>query len=103
LLVNQWKLEDGEDEFTVMRIIIKGEGRIIEYNMVDRYDPKTNTSSMARTTGYTCTAAVNLIANGLYKEKGVSPPEYVGRNKDCFDYIMKYLAKREVNWEVKTL
>jgi saccharopine dehydrogenase-like NADP-dependent oxidoreductase len=58
---------------------------------------------MARTTGYTCTAAVNLIANGLYKHKGVSPPEYVGRNKDCFDYIMKYLAKRDVNWEVKTL
>ena len=35
----------------------------------------TETSSMARTTGYTCTAMVNLVAEGLWDEPGLAPPE----------------------------
>ena len=53
---------------------------------------------MARTTGYTCTAAVNLIAKKLFTEKGVFPPELVGKDKKCFDFVMNYLKERNVNW-----
>ena len=98
LLVNQWKLEPEEEEFTVMKVIIKGEGKMIEYNLLDRYDVVTKTSSMARTTGYTCTAAVNLVAKKLFAEKGVFPPELVGSNKKCFDFVMEYLRERNVIW-----
>ncbi len=101
LLVNQWKLEAEEEEFTVMKVIVKGEGKTIEYNLLDRYDAVTKTSSMARTTGYTCTAAVNLIAKGLFKEEGVFPPELVGKHKNCFDFVMGYLRDRDVEWEKK--
>jgi saccharopine dehydrogenase-like NADP-dependent oxidoreductase len=101
LLVNQWKLEPEEEEFTVMKVIIKGEGKTIEYNLLDRYDAATNTSSMARTTGYTCTAAVNLIAKGLFKEEGVFPPELVGKHKNCFDFVLGYLRDRDVKWKKK--
>ena len=101
LLVNQWKLEPEEEEFTVMKVIIKGDGKIIEYSLLDRYDAVTKTSSMARTTGYTCTAAVNLIAKGLFKEEGVFPPELVGKHKNCFDFVMGYLKERGVQWERK--
>lgn len=98
MLVKEWKLGQEEEEFTVMKVIIKGEGKTIEYNLLDRYDKETKTSSMARTTGYTCTAAVNLIAKGLFKKKGVFPPELIGKNKNCFDFVMDYLKERKVNW-----
>lgn len=101
LLVNDWKLSAEEEEFTVMKVIIKGEGNTIAYDLYDQYDPETKTSSMARTTGYTCTAAVNLIVKGMFTEKGVFPPELVGKHKDCFEFVLAYLKERRVNW-VKT-
>ena len=68
LLINKWKLEPDEEEFTVMKVVLEGKqhgkAKRIEYNLLDRYDPVTRTSCMARTTGYTCTAAVNLFGKG---------------------------------------
>ncbi len=103
LLVDQWKLEPGEKEFTVMKVIITGEGKTIEYDLLDHYDPVTQTSSMSRTTGYTCTAVVNLVSKGLFREKGVFPPEFVGRDKECFDFILHYLKDRKVNWRKREI
>ena len=96
LLVNHWKLGPEEEEFTVMKVIMKGEDKKIEYNLFDSYDTVTKTSSMASTTGYTCNAAVNLVANNLFNEKGVFPPELVGKDKKCFDFVMQYLKERNV-------
>ncbi|PWT96042.1 MAG: saccharopine dehydrogenase [Bacteroidetes bacterium] len=102
ILFKEWKLGEEEEEFTVMKVIVRGKKNnkpfTAEYSILDRYDAGTKTSSMARTTGYTCTAAVNMFADGLFKEKGVFPPELVGNKKDCFDYIINYLQKRNVNW-----
>lgn len=99
LLVDQWKLEPGEEEFTVMKVIIEGEGRKIRYDLFDRYDKSTQTTSMARTTGYTCNAAVNLLAKGMFREKGVFPPELVGKDARCFEFVLKYLEERNVIWK----
>jgi saccharopine dehydrogenase-like NADP-dependent oxidoreductase len=99
LLVNEWKLGAAEEEFTVMKVIVKSEEKTVVYNLYDQYDAATQTSSMARTTGYTCTAAVNLITKGMFTEKGVYPPELVGDRKDCFDFVLEYLRERAVNWE----
>jgi saccharopine dehydrogenase-like NADP-dependent oxidoreductase len=97
-------LGNEEEELTVMRVIIDGEkggsSKRVEYNLLDHYDNKTKTSSMGRTTGYTCTAAVHLIADKLFMEKGVFPPELVGKNQNCFDFVMSYLRTRGVNWRV---
>lgn len=104
ILFKQWKLDDGEEEFTVMRIKISGimnnKEKTIVYDLYDKYDSQTRTSSMARTTGYTCTAALNLIAENRFKEKGIFPPELVGKHEDCFNYILNYLKKRNVIYEV---
>lgn len=99
LLVSEWKLGPEEEEFTVMKVIVNGDGKSVQYNLLDRYDTKTKTSSMARTTGYTCTAAVNLITKELFTEKGVFPPELIGKNKSCFDFVMEYLKARNVIWK----
>jgi saccharopine dehydrogenase-like NADP-dependent oxidoreductase len=102
ILFNEWKLGDTEEELTVMQVLIEGTAdglpQRIQYDMLDRYDPATQLSSMSRTTGYTCTAAVNLIAKNLFREKGVFPPELVGKHKACFDFVMGYLAERGVKW-----
>ena len=104
ILFNEWKLGAEEEELTVMKVILDGEKdgkkKRVEYELLDRYDPETKTSSMARTTGYTCTAAVNLIAKGLFKEKGVFPPELVGKHDDCFEFVVEYLRERKVHWRI---
>ena len=43
---------------------------------------------MARTTGYTATAAANLFLEGLFHEKGVFPPELVGKHKACLGKLV---------------
>ena len=101
ILIDQWKLEPDEEEFTVMRVTLHGESKTVEYNLLDRYDEATRTSSMARTTGYTCNAAANLVLQGLFNEKGVFPPELVGEDASCFEFVLKYLEDRSVYWRKK--
>jgi len=55
---------------------------------------------MARTTGYTATMAVRMIADGLYTHKGMSPPEYMGKYQECVDYMQQGLQQRNVNWQI---
>ncbi|HEV8272515.1 MAG TPA: saccharopine dehydrogenase C-terminal domain-containing protein, partial [Chitinophagaceae bacterium] len=106
ILFNEWKLGLEEEELTVMKVKLigkeDGKDKIVEWNLLDYYDDETKTSSMARTTGYTCTAAVNLIAQNLFTEKGVFPPELVGKHKICFDFVLDYLKERKVNWVKKS-
>ena len=101
ILFNEWRLKEEEEEFTIMRITLKGENRNgkieeIKYDLYDEYCPKTKTSSMSRTTGYTATAAANLFLDGLFSEKGIFPPELVGKHEECFKYFIKYLKDRNV-------
>ncbi len=100
LLFPKWKLKEGEKEFTVMKIICEGieNGEKVKhtYDLFDTFDDKTKMTSMARTTGYTCTAAVNLIAENIYQEKGISPPEYIALSDDKFQFIIDYLSKRNI-------
>ena len=103
ILFNEWKLGENEQEITVMRVTLKGENKNgeteeIVYDLHDSYCEQTNTSSMARTTGYTATAAANLFLDGLFKDKGVFPPELVGKEKECFDYFLRYLKERNIEY-----
>jgi saccharopine dehydrogenase-like NADP-dependent oxidoreductase len=100
ILFKQWKLGEEEREFTVMKIKISGKengiDKTITYDLYDEYNANTKTSSMARTTGYTCNAAVNLIVNNVFNEKGIFPPELVGKHENCFEFILSYLKERGV-------
>lgn len=106
ILFNEWKLGDTEEEITVMRISLTGTDdkdvkKTIVYNLHDEFCNKTNTSSMARTTGYTATAAANMFLDGLFTEKGVFPPELVGKYENCFNYFLNYLKERNVIYSKK--
>ena len=107
VLFNEWKLGDTEEEITVMRITLKGEnlaGKIEEvvYTLHDQYCRETNTSSMARTTGYTAAAAANILLENKFSEKGVFPPELVGKHEVCFYYFLSYLEQRNIIYQKKS-
>ncbi len=101
LLFSAWQFEDGEPDLTVMRIVVEGtkDGKNVRhtYNLLDYYNPDTETSSMARTTGYTCTAMVRLVARGLWSEPGLATPEIVGRNETCYQSVLDHLETRGVH------
>ena len=99
LLFNQWKLGADEEEFTVMKISISDASTRIEYNLFDSYDAASGISSMSRTTGYTCTAALNMMMAGLFTEKGVFPPELIGKDEACFRFILDYLQQRNIIYQ----
>lgn len=100
LLFPKWEMKPGDKDFTVMRIIIKGKEKgknvTYQYNLLDRY--LDDTISMARTTGFTCTAVANLVLDGTYKNVGISPPEYLGKH---FDFVKTYLKLRNVKYKLK--
>jgi len=107
LLFDQWELKDGEEEFTVMRIDVEGEeqGTPIHYryDLLDRTDPVGGWSSMSRTTGYACTAMVDLVLAGKIKTPGLHPLEDIGAVDGSFPRVMDYLRDRNVVYEMTRL
>tara|TARA_B100001027_G_scaffold72480_1_gene49465 strand:+ start:138 stop:1277 length:1140 start_codon:yes stop_codon:yes gene_type:complete len=104
ILFKEWKLNENEEELTVMRVTIEGVNKAtkhrenISFDLYDEFDHETKISSMARTTGYTATAAVNMYLDGLVSKKGILPPELVGSDKLCYDYFFSYLEERGVKY-----
>lgn len=100
LLFPKWTLKEGEIDLTVMKILVDGikDGRKKRYifELFDRYDTGSGVHSMARTTGYTATVVLRMIAAGLFSQKGVSPPELIGRHPGCVKYLLDGLAERGV-------
>ena len=100
LLFPLWQMHEGDEDFTVMRVTVAGEagGQPVRkvFSLLDRYDRTTGTTSMARTTGYTCTAAVRLLASGGFTRKGISPPEFLGQEPGAWDFIRADMAKHNV-------
>ncbi len=70
------------------------------YEIFDRFDRETGISSMARTTGFTCTAVARLLLEGNLKNKGISPPEYIGAIPGYCDRILNMLRQKNINIRV---
>ena len=100
LLFPKWKLEEGEVDITVMQVMVEGikDGKPVRYtwDLFDKYDPLTRIHSMARTTGYSATVALHMIADGIYTRKGISVPEYIGKQPECVRYMLNGLKERGV-------
>lgn len=101
LLLPLWRLEPGEPELTVMRIRIRGregaEEKTVEWRLFDRFNERTGTTSMARTTGYTCTAVARLVLSGRVRGPGIVAPETVGAEKGILPLVLADLAARGVH------
>jgi saccharopine dehydrogenase-like NADP-dependent oxidoreductase len=75
LLVEAWTFAAGEEDLTVMRIEVEGDRRRLVFDLLDRYDRETHTTSMARTTAFPCAIVARLLLDGTWSRSGVVAPE----------------------------
>lgn len=104
LLFPQWRLEPDEPEFTLMRVTIQGiennQRKEYVYELLDHFDVERKISSMARTTGYTCTAVATLVLERVFTQKGIIPPEYIGADERCFQRVLEYQRERNIIYKL---
>ncbi len=102
ILFPKWELKKGDVDITVMKVIIEGEkeGKKVRYtyDLFDKHDTETGIHSMARTTGYTATMAVRMLARGMYDRTGICPPEYIGLESACVEFINNGLKERNIDY-----
>jgi saccharopine dehydrogenase-like NADP-dependent oxidoreductase len=100
LLFDQWRLEEGEADFTVMQVEVEGQKerkRVwYTYYLLDKYDEETKTTAMARITGYTCAIVARQVIGGLFSQKGICPPEFIGRVEGCYENLLAEYKKRNI-------
>ncbi|MBK9098837.1 MAG: saccharopine dehydrogenase NADP-binding domain-containing protein [bacterium] len=100
LLFPFWSPVKGERDFTVLDVLIEGsqdnKKTSHHYFVFDEYDSKEDNSSMARTTGFTCCAAARYLLDHNYNRKGICPPEFLGEDENCFNYIVSYLKDKDI-------
>lgn len=100
LLFDQWRLESGEEDFTVMQVIVEGtkagQSLTYTYDLLDRFDAETGTTAMARTTGYTCTIVARQVLGGQFRRIGICPPEWLGSTPGCFENLLAEYEKRNI-------
>ncbi|MDH7514322.1 MAG: saccharopine dehydrogenase C-terminal domain-containing protein [Bacteroidota bacterium] len=105
LLFPLWKRREEEEDLTVMHVMVEGEKNgsplRFTYDLLDRYDKRTRTTSMARTTGYTCSVAVRMVAEGIYRRVGISPPEYIGADAAAYAFLTRGLRERSIIFHEK--
>ncbi len=100
LLFPKWKLQKGEEDLTIMRVITEGLKNGVRqrytWDLYDRLDNETGVHSMARTTGYTATMVARLLSKGLYSQKGISAPEFLGKDAGIVKFLLDGLKDRGV-------
>ncbi|MDI6845494.1 MAG: saccharopine dehydrogenase C-terminal domain-containing protein [Candidatus Saccharicenans sp.] len=100
LLFSRLQLKPGDEDLTVMRVVVGGEkeGQPVRcvFELFDRYDRSTGIHSMARTTGYTATMLARALDSGLIKKKGIVPPELLGSEPEVYHFVLKGLEERGI-------
>jgi lysine 6-dehydrogenase len=99
LLSRAWRLSEGEEEFTFLRVAVAGRAsgaapKRYAFELLDRTNRETGTTSMARTTGFPCAAVAAMLARGQYRDPGVRPLEFLARNPDASSLFLESLRER---------
>lgn len=102
LLFPRWAYAEGEADLTVLRVSARGrkEGKPVHmvWDLLDYYDPKSDTRSMSRTTGFPATIMARLILQGRFGRHGVFAPEVPGQDADLVETMLDELRKRGVRY-----
>jgi lysine 6-dehydrogenase len=100
LLDRKLAMHQGDKDLTLMRVSVKGRKkkgdratRIHQYEMIDRFDVSTQTTSMARTTAFPCSTVGQMILEGKITERGFIPPELAIKD-DRFDEFISRLERK---------
>jgi lysine 6-dehydrogenase len=102
LLFPKWTFDEREADLTVMRVSAVGQqgGRRVrlQWDLLDHYDPETNTRSMSRTTGFPAAIMARWLLDKRFERPGVHPPETIGREPALVKEMLRELATRGVNY-----
>ena len=100
LLGRVLRREPHHEELTLLRVVVEGtrtgRHRRTVWDLIDRTDPVTGWTSMARTTAFPCAEAVRLLARGDWQRPGVCAPEALGADSDVFTQMLASLESRGV-------
>jgi len=103
LLFPLWLPEKDEKDFTLLELFIEGteneKQSSYHYFIFDEYDNVENNSSMARTTGFTCCAAARYLLENDFERKGICPPEFLGEDEACYNFVFSFLNKKNIKVE----
>lgn len=97
------KLRKGEKDLTILQVDVSGESGAVRYRVLDRFDERSNISSMARTTGYPIAILSLLVAGGEVGQKGVVPLEILGQDEGVSQRVLEELRRRNVKIDEKML
>ena len=103
LLARGWKLTEVEEEFTYLRVVVRGSDsagipKRYAFELLDRTDPTGGLTSMARTTGFPCAAVAAMLARGDYRNPGVRPLEFLARDPEASEHFLEALRARGLAW-----
>ncbi|MCX8113058.1 MAG: saccharopine dehydrogenase NADP-binding domain-containing protein [Bacteroidia bacterium] len=97
LLYKAWAMSPTDEDMTIMDVHIHTvQSETIRYTLIDTADVPRQISSMARTTGYTCTALATWLLDKAELPPGVYAPEQLAGIPGCFEYVRSYLSDRNV-------
>ena len=88
-------LPHDEPDVVLVRVEVKGDGRALRYDIIDRHDPSTGLSAMMRTTAFPAAIVALMMARGQIEKKGALPQER------CVppELFMEELAARDIHVE----
>lgn len=102
LMFPKWTYEPGEEDLTVMRVMVegrKGAARVrMAWDLLDFFDRKSQATSMSRTTAIPCTIMARMVARGELRMPGVIPPELLATEPGLIDRVLKEHAQRGIEY-----
>lgn len=102
LMFPKWTYGPGEEDLTVMRIVVEGEKRGRRerhtWDLLEFYHRPSQATSMARTTAFPCTIMARLVASGRYRRPGVNPPELIGPDAKIVEHVLAAHRARGVEY-----
>jgi lysine 6-dehydrogenase len=103
LMFPKWTYQPGEEDLTVMRVIVEGTRRgkpsRLQWDLLDYFDRASQTTSMSRTTAFPCAIVAKMMARGEFNMPGVIPPELIGRTPGMLDTVLAELSQRNVRFQ----
>jgi len=104
LLFPKWTYQPGEEDLTVMRIIVEGardgKRRRHTLNLSDSFDRASGCTSMSRTTALPNTIMARRVVEGKFNRPGVNPPEFIGREPGLFEEVIAELGARGIVYRI---
>jgi len=96
LLSVAWKLREGEEEFTYLRVSVAGRDAsgLAKTSVFELLDRGGGATSMARTTGFPCSVAAAMLARGQYRDPGVRPLELMAADPGASSRFLEGLRAR---------